>query len=290
MAEPPEHVVVSSVLDARPPVIVESRVVEWAEIRPLLAEAAGASVLQEVVLDRALAPALNDAGITIGAAQVDAERALFYETLSDDPDVSARLARELRARQGLGRNRFERLLRRNASLRALVRDQVQVTDEAMLQLHQTTYGPKRQCRIMVLPTLGDAQAAITRLTRGEFFGDVAVDVSTDASAARGGLLPPLSRGDASYPEALREALWALAPGGVSPPVLLGDNYAVLTLVRNVDAQDVELDAVRAELGRQLRLSQERLLMDQLARRLFADSSVVIIDDGLKESWDSRFNR
>ncbi len=280
----------STVIDARPAAIVQGKVVEWAEIRPLLNEAAGADVLQGVVLDRTLDEALTDAGVVMTADDVDAERQLFYETLNDDPNVSARLAKELRARQGLGRHRFDGLLRRNAALRALVRDNVRVTDEAVRQMFDVIHGPKRQPRLIVLPTLGEAEAAIRRVNGGERFGDVAVVVSTDSSAPRGGLLQPVSRVDPSYPQALREALWQLSPGEVSPPVLLGDNYAVLELVRVVEGEDIDLPSVRPQLERQIRINQERVLMDQLARRLFTEASVIIIDDALKESWDSRFNR
>ncbi|MEE9130101.1 MAG: hypothetical protein V3T84_08790, partial [Phycisphaerales bacterium] len=44
--------VVSTVVDARPAALVNGRVVQWGELRPLLNEAAGAVVLQEVILDR----------------------------------------------------------------------------------------------------------------------------------------------------------------------------------------------------------------------------------------------
>ncbi|MHC4590183.1 MAG: peptidylprolyl isomerase [Planctomycetota bacterium] len=229
-----EAVPPSTLIDARPAALVEGRVVDWGELRPLLNEAAGADVLADVVLDRMLVAELDDAGILITAQELDAERALFYETLSPDPDTAARLARQLRARQGLGRQRLDRLLRRNAALRALVRDRVEITEEAISRMYEIAHGPKRQARLIVAPTLNDAQAAINRVNAGELFADVAVEVSTDTSAARGGMLEPISRADASYPQALREAVWALEPGELSRPVFLGDRYAVLALLSVFD--------------------------------------------------------
>jgi hypothetical protein len=280
----------STLVDARPAALVEGRVVDWGELRPLLNEAAGAEVLSEAVLDRMLEPALEEAGILITAEDLDAERALFYETLSDDPDVAARLARQVRARQGLGPRRLNDLLRRNAGLRALARDRVEISEEAVRRMYEIAHGPRRQARLIIVPTLTDARAAVDRVGAGELFADVAVEVSTDTSAARGGLLEPISRADASYPLALREALWALGPGEVSPPVFLSDRYAVLTLVRVVEGDDADFDAVRPRLERQVRLNQERILMDDLARRLVAEATVTIIDDELRWSWDSRRNR
>ena len=233
---------------------------------------------------------LDDAGILITAADVDAERALFYDTLSEDPDVAARLARQVRARQGLGPTRLDRLLKRNAALRLLVRDRVDINDEAVRRMYDIVHGPKRQARLIIAPALNDAQAAINRVSAGELFADVAVDVSTDTSAARGGLLEPISRTDASYPQAMREALWALAPGEVSRPIFLSDNYAVLSLVRVVDGDGADLYAVRPDLERLVRLNQERILMDTLARRLLTETSLTIIDDRIKWSWDARKNR
>ncbi|MHC5007041.1 MAG: peptidylprolyl isomerase [Planctomycetota bacterium] len=280
----------STMIDARPAALVEGRIVDWGELRPLLNEAAGSDVLAEVILDRMLARELHDAGILITAEELDAERALFYDTLSDDPDVAARLARQVRARQGLGPTRLDRLLKRNAALRALVRDRVEINDEAVRRMYDIVHGPKRQARLIIAPTLNDAQAAINRANAGELFADVAVDVSTDSSAARGGLLEPISRADASYPQAMREALWALVPGELSRPVFLSDNYAVLSLVRVVDGDGADFYAVRPDLERLVRLNQERILMDELARRLLTEASITIIDDKIKWSWDSRRNR
>ncbi len=276
---------IATYIDARPAALVDGRVVQWGELRPLLNEAAGATILQEVILDRMLQTKLDRIGITINDNDLDRERQLFFETLSPDPDVAARLARELRARQGLGRQRLNRLLRRNAGLRAMVRDQVVISEESVFLTYEVQHGPTRRARLMVLPTLASAQAAIDRVTAGDFFGDVAVEVSTDASAARGGLLARISRVDPTYPEAMREALWVLEPGAISAPILLSREYAVLMLVEEVDGDGVSLKEVRSGIERQVRLTQERLLMDQEARRLLSDASVTIIDAALKESWD-----
>ena len=65
---------------------------------------------------------------------------------------------------------------------------------------------------------------------------------------------------------------------------------MLSLVRVVGGDGADLDAARPDLERQVRLNQERILMDDLARRLLAAATVTIIDDEIKWSWDSRKNR
>ncbi len=282
----PGDLTVATYIDARPAALVEGRVVQWGELRPLLNEAAGATILQEVILDRMLQAELERTGRTVNDNDVDRERQLFFETLNPDPDVAVRLARELRARQGLGRQRLYLLLRRNAGLRAIVRDRVVISEQAVFLTYEVQHGPTRRARLMVLPTLALAQAAIDRVNAGEFFGDVATEISTDASAARGGLLARISQADATYPQAMREGLWVLEPGGISSPILLSSEYAVLMLIEEVEGDGVSLKEVRSVIERQVQLNQERLLMDQEARRLLSNASITIIDATLKESWDS----
>ncbi len=279
--------VTSTLIDARPAALVDGTIVDWGEMRPLLNEAAGAVILEEVILDRMLIAELARTGHAVTDRDMERERDLFYRTLSTDPDVAARLARELRIRQGLGRRRLKRLLHRNASLRALVADNVVISEEAIVQTHQILHGPTRRARLMVLPTLAAAQAALNRVRDGEFFGDVAVDVSTDASASRGGLLAPISRADPTYPQVMRDVLWGLDPGEASTPILLAQQYAVLMLVEEIDGDGITLEETRVEMEQQVRLSQQRLLMDQKARQLLTEASVTVIDAALKDSWDDR---
>ena len=280
-------VVMSTLIDARPAALVDGTILGWGEMRPLLNEAAGAVILEEVILDRMLVAELARTGHSVTDRDMERERDLFYRTLSTDPDVAARLARELRIRQGLGRHRLRRLLHRNASLRALVAANVVISEEAIVRTHQILHGPTRRARLMVLPTLAEAQAAINRVRAGEFFGDVPVDVSTDASASRGGLLAPISHADPTYPQVMRDALWALDPGDVSTPILLAQQYAALMLVARIDGDGVPLEEARVEIQRQVRLSQQRLLMDQKARQLLTEVSVTIFDAALKDSWADR---
>lgn len=271
-------------VDARPAALVDGRGVMWGDLRVPLSEAAGGQVLRDLITDRAVARAAENAGIEIVPQDLQAERQLLLQTLSDDPDMALRLLDELRRHQGLGPARFNALMQRNAKLRALVRDSIEVTESAVTRMFETTHGPKRQARLMMLPTLGTAQRALERIEAGEFFGEVATSLSTDASAARGGLLEPISRADGSYPEVLRQALWDLSEGEISRPILLHDQYALLMLVDETEADDVELADVREDMQRRVRLQRERAAMDRLARELVQNVSVTVFDNALEASW------
>jgi len=278
----------ATVVDARPAALINGRSVSWGELRPMLSEAAGAEVLQEVILDRAIERALNDAGLTITQDAVDAERALLLITLSDDPNTALRLLEELRARQGLGTVRFRTLMHRNAALRMLVQPRVRVTEEAAQRMHDTIHGPKRQARLMTLPTLAQARQVAERINQGELFSDLAVELSTDASASRGGLLEPISKSDGSYPDVLRSTLFALEQGELSRPMLIDDRYVLIQHVRDVPGDDVTYLEVRDAMRQEVRQQQERALMDQYARELLREASITIFGESLNESW--RMNR
>ena len=270
--------------------MVNGNAVHWSELRPLMAEAAGGIVLEEIILDRMLSKRLTQQNITISDEDLARERRLLIETLDADQDVARRLLEELQARRGFGPKRLKLLLHRNAALRRLVSDEVTVTDKAVERLFEMRHGPKRQARLLTAPDLQSARRAIERIKSGEFFSDVAVELSTDSSASRGGLLEPISRADPSYPQALREALWTLKPGELSSPVLLDNKYAVMQLVRSVPADDTELKDVRSELQRLTRLNQQRIAMDQLARQLLNEASVTVFDESLRSGWSARNRR
>jgi parvulin-like peptidyl-prolyl isomerase len=278
---------VATMIDARPAALVNGQQINWGDLRPLLNEAAGAAVLEEFIIDMMLERQLAERGLGVGVDEVNRERELLLKSLSTDPNVAMRLLEELRARRGLGEERFQRLLVRNARLRALVSRNVNVTDEQVRRLFEVQHGPKRQARLMVLPNLSMAQEAIRRVRNGRSFADVAVELSVDRSAARGGLLEPISASDPTYPAALRAELWSLDVGEISSPVLLDEQYAVLQLVRTLSADEVQLDDVRYDLQRAALLNQQRLLMDQLVDRMIGDLSVVIFDESLREAWKRR---
>jgi parvulin-like peptidyl-prolyl isomerase len=258
--------------------------VEWSRLRPILNELAGGQALQEVVLDLLLEEELREANIVIGSAEIARERRVLQESLSPDPDLAFRLLDNLRSQRRLGEVRFEALLRRNAGLRMLVQDQANVTTAAVRRHYELIHGEKRQARLIVAPTLADAQAALKRITLGERFGDVAVEVSTDASAARGGLLEPIAPGDPAYSASLHEAIGRLNVGQTSQPILLDSKYILLRLERIVPPDDVPFELVETDLRELTRRNQERLLMERQARALLSSATVLFFDETLREGF------
>lgn len=278
---------VGTVIDARPAALVNGRQIPWGELKPLLTEMAGAEALEEVLIDRALETLAIERGITVTQADLNRERTLLLDSMHDDRATALQLLDEMRTARGLGPVRFERLLRRTATMRAMVADRVEVTEQSIARMHDLLHGPKRQARIIVTRGLADARRAVDRIRNGEAFIDVATEMSIDPSAPRGGLLEPIARHDPAYPEQIRDTLWSLGIGAISDPVLLDDRYAIVQFHREVPADGLTLEDTRNDVERFVRLEQERILMDQLARQLLASQTVNIVDRSLRAVWQKR---
>jgi parvulin-like peptidyl-prolyl isomerase len=253
---------------------------------PLL-ESSGGQVLSELVVGKALAKRLAEAGITLTPAMIENEKTILLKSLDPDVDQAQRLVNELRKQRGLGSVRWEQFLARQAGLRALVKDQATVSDAALKQEFALVYGARFEARLIVVPTLVKASELAKRARAGESFIDLAIAHSSDESRAQGGMLPSVSLVDATFPAAVRSALAALNPGDVSDPVSLEQGFALLKLERKIDAQQVQFDDVKAGLSERVRLNAERLLMLRLARTMLKEAQIVVMDESLRRSWDQQ---
>ncbi len=278
--------VISTVVDARPAALVDGRAVTFGDLRSSLTELAGVQALREFVLDRALAEEVRAAGMVISSDAIESERRRLLETLSDDQETALRLLDELRARQGLGPERFRAMLTRNASLRALVGPRTAISGQAVRDMYEIRHGDRREARIIVAPTLSDARRARDEIVAGgAAFTEVASRRSTDISAARGGLLEPISLRDPTYPQAMRDALYRLNEGEISAPVLVDDGYMLLQYVRPAPGDGADFESVRPGLERLVRLKEEAIRMDLLAARLLRGRQIDPIDPSLRAMWN-----
>ncbi len=267
-----------------PAAIIGGRAVSWRRLRPMLAEAAGGRVLAEYVLDQRIRRRLRQRGLAVPEADVKREKQMLLDRMHDDANKAARLLRQFREERGLGSTRFTMLLRRNAGLRKLVADEVTVPDELVERLHERAYGEQVQIRLITVPTLKQADAVRRRLAGGELFSDIAVEVSTDASGARGGLLPPISRNATVLPDAVVKVAWSEPVGQVSDPIALEGGFALVRIERRIPAQDTPLAEVRDELRDLAREQQTQRRMQREARALMDAADVTVLDAALDEAW------
>ncbi len=275
----------------RPLATVDGRSITLEQVKTALIEAAGGVVLEEAVLDELLAREAEARGVRISADDIAAERTRLIETfgtggVARSADEAERLLRSIRAARGLGEARFAALVRRNATMRALVRDEVVMTDAALDQAREFRHGPRYRARLIVAATAAEATEALRRIDGGENFSVVAAEVSVDASAARGGVLEAISPADASYPSAVRSALRSMKEGEHSPPIAVESGFAILRLDEIVPASSAG-GVNEAALERDVRTAQERVLMTRLARRLLDSARITILDRSLDEAWRVR---
>ena len=139
-------------------------------------------------------------------------------------------------------------------------------------------------------TLAEIVAAKRRVDGGELFSVVAAEVSNDSSAERGGLLPPISVADTTWPESVRSAVPRLRPGSVSDPIALDSGYALLLLDEVLPAAPDApgtVEGARAILEQDVRREQERSEMARLARRLLTEAQISVLDRALEPAWRRR---
>lgn len=254
----------------------------------MMAESAGGEALSELLLDRTVTRRLADQGMALTEADVQAERQRLMASLSPEPDTAARLLRAMRDQRGLGDKRFEALLRRNAGLRKLVRSDIKIEQNAVLQAYELRYGKRYRVRLITADTVNALGRARQRALAGESFADLAIEVSTDESVNQGGLLSPISPADPTYPKAIRDALPRLSTDStkdrLSPVIALPKGYALLWLEQAIKTDPPALDQVRDQLEQAVRTELERVRMQQLARVMLGQANVIVLDPELDASW------
>jgi len=269
----------------KPIAYINGQNVRITDLQSDVLEQAGGVVLREYILDTQLRERLARENIQINAQDLAAEKQRVLLLLSPDADQATRLLESLRERRGLGPVRFEKFLWRNAALRALTADQVDIAEADLRRAFALRYGERYRVRLIVVGNVTQAQGVRRELDGGKPFFQAAIDHSTDRSAARGGLLAPMHLQDPTYPAVLRQVVGQLEPGQVSQPVALEQGVALVKLEEKVPARLVGYEAVRAELERDVRLEAQEQRMRQLALTLVGEADVLILDPALQHAWD-----
>ena len=275
----------------QPVALVEGRRIDWEQLRPALLEARGAQVLADAILGEMIEIELARRQIAIGPRQIEDERRMIVEYLSEDPDEARRLFAQIRRERGIGRARYEALLRRSAGMRALVRERVTVTQEDIRRAYETLYGPRYRVRLITVATAREATDMVSRARGQEPFSALAFRYSTDVSSAQGGLLPPISPLDPTFPAAIRKTVSGLEAGEVSEPLALDEHgFAVLKLEEKIEGGEVPFDDVRDKLARWIRRRMEKLHQDKLSREMVARAEVIVFEPELGKTWRRRIAR
>ena len=145
------------------------------------------------------------------------------------------------------------------------------------------HGPKYPTSIIVVSTLEEANSVVTKINLGATFSDVAIDVSIDSSASRGGHVNSISTADPTWPAPIREAISTIKVNTISSPIFIGDRWVVLKVSDAPTSSPTTFKDVESEMKKLAKLSHERFLMENLAKSLVNNSNVKIIDIDLLRS-------
>lgn len=273
-----------------PAAIVAGAPVDRAELFPVLAEIAGAAALREVALDREISRELARRGIAVGDAEIDAERERLLATFGAGEEGQEVVRRVLESR-ALGPHRLGLLLRRNASLRALIEAPGAASDDAVRVAFEVRHGAKRRVRLALIGSSRDAARARSAILErsGEAgvaaaFAEIAAERSIDSTASVGGLLGDISTADPGLSDVLRREIARAEPGRVGDIVALDAGFALVLVEADVPADGTTIESVRDDLVAEIRDRTERLAMESLADELIERAGVTPLAPGLRWSW------
>ncbi len=268
----------------RPVAMLDGQAITLRMMQERLFEHAGAETLRELQLERALQNALKDKNLLIEDEAIKLEEDVLLQQLSTSEDSARSLLSDLRSSEGLGPVRYRALLWRNAALRALVQDDIVISEPLLERLHRMQHGPRIVIRLIVVSTLQEAEELHARVEAGESFGQLAATRSIDSSRDRGGLLAPISLEDPTWPAALRTALEGAAPNQLTEILFLDDRFAIAHVDSVVTADGLSLESNRDEVTKMARMTQERIKMATLAGRLGTQQNMNVLNPTLRRSW------
>ncbi len=267
----------ASAVAGKPVAIAGGAPIQWDDLRPILAEAAGRQAVDEIALDRELARELKAAGLAITDQDTQRERSLLAQTLGEQTDSAVLTLREER---GLGPRRFAAMLWRSAALRALTMGQAVLTADEEAREIELRYGPAWRVRLLLVKTASEAQDALNRINtapdRAAMLSTIAAERSIDSSAANGGIKERLSPVDATLPVALRQWLAAAKPGELSGIIALDRGFAIALPEAQLPSREPTAQE-RDRLKTALTLAKQRLAMDKRAKTLLERARVTVTD-------------
>ena len=284
----------SSQQSARPALLIDNSALSRDALWPVLAEIAGKQAIREAVLDHAVSVELDRAGITLTEADIDAERQRLADRLAPEStdEQAEEIVRRVLAGRGLGPDRLGALLRRNAGMRSLIAEEAVPTVEMVELAYQVRFGEQLNTRMITVASPQSAQQVVQAIrSRSQDTGlllafiEAASKSSTDPSSTLGGDLGPISKDDPGLPVAIRRELSKLEPMQLSEIIAIDNGYALLLVESITPPAETTLEQVYDTLEQEVRVRQERLLMDQLGQGLLSEYAPSVLDASLRWSWE-----
>lgn len=241
----------------------------------------GKDVLEGTINRRLIDQALRKRNLKVGDDEIQAEiaRAALAMGKVDDagqPDVAGWLEYVTGA-ENISREVYVRdEVWPSAALKKLVGKNVQVTPEDLKRGYEANYGPKIQCRAIVLNNQRKAQEVWEQCRENptsQFFGDLAEKHSLEAgSRSLRGEVPPIQK-HGGQPLLEAEAFTLSKDNPLSGIVQVGNTFVILFYEGQTKPIDVTLAEVKGDLHRDILEKKMRLAMAKAFESLKDNSHV-----------------
>ena len=264
------------------------------QIEDDLAERAGRYALEDLILDLTLDREAKKLGIEITDSDLEQEQQRLFELLETPTTTSAEtdMLLRIRASRGLGPERYQRFLRRNAILRKLISKTSQPSEKEYARAERIIFGKHERIRLFVNPDRAQTQQSRQRVldappnARRWVLAQECAQYSIHPSADRGGLISNFSIADPNYPPILSETVGSITIDEVSSLLATDSGYAFLIVEAHLPPTPID-DEQRENIRDQVLIRHQRRSMEQLAQQLIAQSDVRVLDDALSWSWKNR---
>lgn len=243
-----------------------------------LKAAAGESTLRSMIIEKILEQNIEDAEAlkTSANEEVDAQ----IESAGGE-EVFAQLL----AYQKLGSvEDFRNSVYVRNLFQAAIDKNIDLSEEALKAYYDNGYSPLMEAQHILVATEEEANKVLERLANGEEFDALAQELSTDSSAANGGLLSPFSTGQmvAEFEEAVK----SVGNGElVAEPVKSQFGYHVIRTINN--GAKKPYDEVKEEVKKAYLESKynDSTVAYSIIGKLIKENGVEIYDEDLKATVD-----
>jgi foldase protein PrsA len=203
----------------------------------------------------------------------------------------------VQSKQYVSRTEFELVLQTNAYLRKIAEASPELknalTDDMLRKQFAAQFGEKIVVRHIQANNLGVLQEAKNRLAKGENFGDVAREMSTNKNTAElGGAVPAFTMNAPNVPAKFKEVAFALKNGEVSDPVEAENAFHLIKVENRISPKVVKFedvkDSIRADLYDKVLQAAVKQLRDKLSQQLL--NNLRIENPTLKAQFDKRLEQ
>jgi len=267
--------------------LVNGKAVYMDRLHDLLVLAGGRKMAHNIVAWELVDQEATERSITVTETDTESEHQAtlkrMFPQVADATDREALLG-QLMAREGISQEQWRISMRMHAQLTKILSAEIEVTDEEMQQAFADRYGRKVAVRHIQFASLADAENALRQLKAGADFAQLARKVSKHASAANGGLLPPVSATAKLLPRALHKEAWAMTrKGQIAGPVQAGTSYHLLFCDQVTPPTNVAIEDVADEVTQAVKRGKLRLAKDRFLQGIIGDADIQWVNPLIQQS-------